>query len=261
MTNSQSLFGEQDVTPKTEAAIDQSQAAEEGTQGSVYNEVVGEGKRFRDAEALAKAKLEADTHIKRIEEENAELRKKNGSMATNYDAILAKLEEKKAVSVYDKKDAGKISESTEVDLDSWFESKLSEREKKLIEQANVQKARELMISTYGNVETANKIFEDLKAEKPYLVGGLNDLLKSDPNAFLNEVKFFKSPSQIGYEGNDPVGTIPNVPENRDARYLPWSEVCKVRRTDLKKYNTAEFKKLVEDSVSYYKSKGVNYYAT
>lgn len=40
-----------------------------------FSELVGEGKKFADAESLARAKAEADWHIKRIERENAEIRR------------------------------------------------------------------------------------------------------------------------------------------------------------------------------------------
>lgn len=39
-----------------------------------YAELVGDGKKFKDEKALAKAKIHSDQHIARVEKENAELR-------------------------------------------------------------------------------------------------------------------------------------------------------------------------------------------
>jgi len=46
------------------------------TQGDLLDSLVGEGKKFKDAEALAKAKVESDSHISKVEEENRALREK-----------------------------------------------------------------------------------------------------------------------------------------------------------------------------------------
>lgn len=43
---------------------------------TLFDSIVGDGKKFKDAEALAKGKILSDSHIQRLEEENASLRSK-----------------------------------------------------------------------------------------------------------------------------------------------------------------------------------------
>lgn len=64
-------------------------------QGDVdyFEELVGEGKKFADAKALAKGKVAADTHIQKLEQELASLREKAASGKTVED-LLSKLEER-----------------------------------------------------------------------------------------------------------------------------------------------------------------------
>jgi hypothetical protein len=57
-TDDQGLFSETDNNPDKD----------------FVSELVGEGKKFKDANALAKSKLASDTHILKIESENAQLR-------------------------------------------------------------------------------------------------------------------------------------------------------------------------------------------
>lgn len=231
---------------------------------SLYGELVGEGKKFSDAEALAKSKVEGDTHIVTVEEENAALRKKIESNSNNYDAILSKLEERENnnVSGKDKTDAVSISEPTEdVDLDQWFDDKLTQRDHKKIADANMQKSRELMIATYGNLETAVKVRDELLTTKPYMKEAINQLIISDPEQLIKEIQAFKSPEEVGNTSTDPIGNIPGGNPSSDGSRITWSEANKIRKSNLKQYNSPEFRQLMERSVAYDKQRGVDFYTT
>ncbi len=52
------------------------------TPEDVFAELVGEGKKFADAQALAKSKWEADRFIRQLEKENEELRQTVGKQST-----------------------------------------------------------------------------------------------------------------------------------------------------------------------------------
>src|SRR5690349_8192148 len=57
-----------------------------------FAELVGEGKKYADAAALAKAKKEADSFIEQIKRENAELRDRVASQAT-VDEIMTQIKQ------------------------------------------------------------------------------------------------------------------------------------------------------------------------
>ena len=59
-----SVFSEEQVTPATQSG--QATTPEAGTNPSVVGELVGEGRKFNDVEALAKGKLEADRFIEQM---------------------------------------------------------------------------------------------------------------------------------------------------------------------------------------------------
>ena len=64
-----SVFSEDQVTPATQS--EQVSAFEEPTSPSVLGDLVGDGRKFNDVEALAKGKLEADKFIEQMKQENA----------------------------------------------------------------------------------------------------------------------------------------------------------------------------------------------
>src|SRR5688572_12541162 len=50
-------------------------SGDDNNQGSILEQLVGEGKKFADAEALAKCKAESDAFIETLKREQAELRR------------------------------------------------------------------------------------------------------------------------------------------------------------------------------------------
>lgn len=259
MTNSASndfLGGEVAAPEQAAPAADQTAAVQE-----TFSTLVGEGKRFKSPEELAKAKLEADNHIRRIEEENATLRQKVEGMDNNYKTILTKLEEKSNANVSAKtnQDAPVVPKE-EIDLDTWFEAKLSAKEAKRIAEANMAACRNRMVETYGNIETAKKVRDEFLQAKPYMATALNTLLETDPEQFMREITSFKSPQEVGGTAVDPVGNMPGGRVDANSRYITWAEANEVRKKDIKRYNSPEFDKLIRESAAYYKSKGINYYS-
>ena len=59
-------------------------------QGTSLDQLVGEGKKFTDTEALAKGKFESDLFIKQLQEENATLRTQT-EKASTVDEVLAQI--------------------------------------------------------------------------------------------------------------------------------------------------------------------------
>lgn len=233
--------------------------AEQPRTEDVLSELVGDGKKFKSPEDLAKAKLEADKHISKIEEENAALRKKVEGLDSNYAAILAKLEEKKPTTVSATSDAAPVSKPSDLDFDTLIENRLTAREQRRIAEANMAKCKELMIAAYGDVETAKQIRDEFLKTKPYMKTALDELLTTNPDAFIKEVTSFKAPEAVGNLATDPVANLKNIQIAAEGKYITWKEANRVRREDIKRYSSPEFDKLVRESAAYYKSKGIDYY--
>lgn len=257
MTNEQTILGET-ITPDAVASdpIQTSEAAQAVQPTESYLSVlVGEGKKFADAETLARAKLDSDLHIKKLEEENKALRAKD----TNYDLILAELEKKQqpAIAYQDQAVAVVVKDNNE-ELDQLIESRLTIREQKQIQNQNTKATWEALAENYGNLEAAKKVLAEFVKTKPYMKDVLDDLGRNNPAAALKEILAFKSPDMIGSQSNNPLGDLPQVGA-KDAPVITWSEVNRIRTNDIKQYASSAFQSAVAQSIAHYQKQGLDYY--
>lgn len=152
-----------------------------------FVELVGEDKKFKTPQDLAKGKAESDLFIDRLQTENAELRKDLKAITT-----LAELTDKWALmqkqqtdpQVFEDNQSQKtVSEAlTPEKLESILNSKLSEHEKLKVRQTNASFVREELKKTFGD-----RFSSKLKTELDNL--GLteeqaNKMAEEQPKAFL-----------------------------------------------------------------------------
>lgn len=260
MTNSETVLGEMftpDVASPDQGQVDKP-VQEAQSSESYLNLLVGEGKKFSDAETLARAKLDADLHIKKLEEENKALRAKE----TNYDLILAKLEKEQKQSVA-YQDPAAVAEVKTPNLDvdqllEQFEAKLSKKEEKFKADNNVKATWIALTENYGNPETAKAVVQELITAKPYMKDVINKLGQTDPAAAIKEILAFKAPSTIGNKAVNPISNIPGVPQPPMA-VVTWSEANKVRRNDIKQYASPQYQEMIKKSIEHYQKQGLDYY--
>jgi len=162
-------------------------------------ELVGEGKKFSDPQALARGKVEADTHIARLERELAELREKANTGRT-VDDLLKKLEERNTQSNGNASNSGEYQPSSqgqnqnadagavqldESKIEELLSGKLNEFQKSQREQANLQHSVSVMQEKWGDnaqVEL-NRKAKDLGMSPE----GLKEYAKTNPSVFLTLV--------------------------------------------------------------------------
>lgn len=74
MSEQPNVFNTDPVIDAATSSLDNAPQVEAPTLSPVVSELVGEGKKFKDIEALAKSKLEADAFIEQLKGEGAEMR-------------------------------------------------------------------------------------------------------------------------------------------------------------------------------------------
>jgi len=117
--------------------------------------LVGEGKKFTDAEALARGKYEADLHVTGLEKQLAELREDldQGSkitelMALVKDQIIKPVEDPKPTPNVDPSDTSS-GQMTEEELKALIETHVSDRDSKTLETKNLMEADKALMDKYG----------------------------------------------------------------------------------------------------------------
>jgi hypothetical protein len=157
--------------------------------------LVGEGKKFKDDEELAKGKWESDNHIKNLEKELDGMRKELETRLT-MEKFMTELEKKNAIKplgdnppLSDEESNENVPKTTsglkQEDVERIISDKMTEAQKQASKKRNVDYVASELKKTWGN-DFQNKLLS--KAEE-LSVGTefLTDLASNHPQAFLRLV--------------------------------------------------------------------------
>lgn len=157
-----SVFSEEQVTPVTQS--EQVSSFEEPTSPSVLGELVGEGRKFNDVEALAKGKVEADRFIEQMKQENAALKSDLEKQAYKL-GVTNKMEEMASAPTAELLDpnnnnggttntANTQPSSSEADIESLVEQTLRKREQESVAKNNIAIVESELAQAYGTEASA-----------------------------------------------------------------------------------------------------------
>jgi hypothetical protein len=145
------------------------------TPASVLEGLVGEGKKFRDPESLAKGKLEADNHIKNLEQEMQQLRADLAARKTVEDQIQA-LQASKVVPNSPAATPAPVAPGqvafTEDDLNKRIKAITEQTKQEEATRSNVETVAGKLIALYGSEQKAAEAVEakakELNVSKKFL---------------------------------------------------------------------------------------------
>lgn len=151
--------------------------------------LVGEGKPYKTTADLAKGKLQADIHIKRVEQENKELREKAASAKT-VDDVIAAVQAKVAPDADNTENDPPEGSSAPQGLSAEQVAKIvaeqiTGRETAKVKDQNKERANRAMFELFG--EKAQAVFEK-EANTPELKEALIRLAEVDPDRFVSMFK-------------------------------------------------------------------------
>jgi hypothetical protein len=190
-------------------AVDQ-QEVQTGEQEALV-QLVGEGKKFKDHEALAKAKLESDMFIKKIQDENAKLREELDERLK----VSKVLEEIKKGSGNHSGDADKADANQhlldEDKINTLVEKKLNETVQKNTAKQNVLEADRLIVEKLGSREAALKFITEKAKDMGVDGAWLMNVASTNPKALyavlgLNDLTDKKQDTQTVAKQTSSVNT-------------------------------------------------------
>jgi hypothetical protein len=216
------LFSDDDVTPDKDFVA----------------EIVGDGKKFKDTNALAKSKIASDNHILRIESENAQLRqelKTRLSLEEFYDQVKTKMPSPSSPqhTLQDETERSEISiEQVESLVGKRFQEHMSQEQQK----NNLTYVQQEVERRLG--PNFKKLMRDRAAEVGEAEENLTTLAMTKPKLFLELMVPKVSPSE----------SIPNLPRtqidtgkmgNLGSTVRNQSFYAKLKQSDPKKYKSRE----------------------
>lgn len=134
-------------------------SSEEATPSSAVNELVGEGKKFKDVDSLASAKLESDKFIEQLKFENEAMRKEIGELSEvrsnskTIEDVLAALQSREQNEVSDNQ-AGTNS----ADVEDVVRNILNQEQAKQSAMSNRASVSEALTQRFGGDEAKAKEF-------------------------------------------------------------------------------------------------------
>lgn len=158
-------------------------AAEENS--NPLEALVGEGKKFKSVEDLARGKAEADAHIARLESEMAELRKDLGKSVDAAAQLNELRDELKALRTANPQ-ASRDNTSPALTVDgikALVNESLTQAERNRTAQQNIQKANDAMVQHFGSLEKASEAVKARAAVVGLSVQDLQLMAAKSPTAF------------------------------------------------------------------------------
>jgi len=156
------------------------------TPAETFTDLVGEGKKFKDVEALTKGKLESDAFIKRLEGEMKSLREElnsRGSLETELNNLKDELKRVKSEPVIQPKEQTAPA-LTGTDIKALVRDAVTDIEKSRTADQNIQVAHAEMVKKYGTTEKASEVLKKRAAEVNMSVVKLAELAAESPTAFF-----------------------------------------------------------------------------
>jgi len=185
----------------------------EDNQLSFVDQLVGEGKKFKDVEALARGKAESDRLIAELQTKQAE--------QDHAKSLLDKLQEKATVAPVTpepKQESPEGKENTTLkpeDVTSLLEDALAKRDQETIVKNNLKIVQEALVSAHGTEAQAVVLSKAKELNVP--AEFLDDMASKSPEAFLTLMGTPPSkPSPSLVQTNTNTSSV--VPSQKDARY-------------------------------------------
>lgn len=161
--------------------------------------LVGEGKKFRDVEDLAKGKLESDNYIEQLKAQLAEAQTK-ATEAKTVEELLAKINEQRTPPVTNVSAEANQPAKPAVTADDLAEKVREELSK--INQTNqvaqnVAEVTKKLLEVYGTEDAANAYIKARATELGVSVDFLQDVAAKSPKAFYDTIKLEQRTAAAG----------------------------------------------------------------
>lgn len=220
---------------------------------SYVDSLVGEGKKFKTIEDLAKSKLEADRHIKDL----SDLVEEEKSKGKTYQEILELLKKPAVVTTTE------VVPNQPVDLEAIVEKKLNDKEAKKIADANTEASLTELYKLYGSESKGKEALKKAGNNDKTIQDMLALLGSKNPQGFVDYVKSQVPPGSVTTIVSTPGVDKTQSPSTtiRDSDGLTWTQATEIRKTDPRRYNSASFRKELNDAAAKATRLGKDFFKT
>lgn len=197
-------------------------------------ELVGEGKKYKTVDELARSRLEADIHIAKVEKENKEMRDKLAGAKSIEDVLEAV--KAKSVSAEENPDNKVVEKATNSMTPEQVAKIVAEqvtglrtREQK---ETNLAKANAEMVKLYG--DKAQEVYQK-EANTPELQRVYRELAETNPEKFVALFHKPESKQQSLDTGGKNTAALPSLNQITGVQQGTQAFYSKLRKENIKLY--------------------------
>jgi len=202
------------------------------TNDSLLANLVGEGKKFKDAEALAAGKLESDQFIERLKSENAEMRKDMQTLQS----VVKEIKEARVTTPEQAAPQGVLAAE---DLTRLVRGEIEQTETKRIHEANLVEADRVLVAKFGSKELAQAAITEKARELGMPVSWLVDSAAKNPKALYQllglAAQQTQSTVQTGTQSTVNTDAQTFVPQGQGAAYGTKAYFDALRKSNPSQY--------------------------
>ncbi len=220
--------------------------------------LVGDGKKYKTVEELAKAYVHADVYINELKGK-LEDQTKTSSKLDEVIKALAKPQAEREPSVDNAQNSPALSKE---ELEQVVLNTINKKTTIEALNSNTDKAKAELIRLYGGEEGYASAIRTVLKKDPSLKEVLDEMARKSPDSMVEFIQT-KVPLPDGYTNAPNVGggSGGKTPSSIPSGVVSWKESQTIRRKDPKKYYSPEFKQKIIDSKTICDSKGIDYYNT
>lgn len=206
---------------------DQTTTQQQNSDGWLDRLVKEKGEQWKDPEVIAKGKIQADEHIRNLEEQLEEMRKDLGKQEYAKD-LLSKLQDKAPPTAGGKTEvpnSGSTQDNTNLDaskLESLIEQTLTAREKKQTATQNIAETDQRLADMFGT--EAGNVVKAKASELGMSLERLKEIASESPTAFftlIGEAKSKETNSTAKSTLNTSAGFTSTSGERTNEFYQKW----------------------------------------
>lgn len=226
------LFGTMTVTPDNYDEVDDT------SDKNYVEQLVGDGKKFKDANALAKGKMQSDLFIQQILAEKRDLEAKLNTNQSVEDLIKSLKNDSTPPNLGGERRPDEVTGTKPEDIQRIVQETVAAREEEAKKARNLSEVTETLRSQFGGnyVAELEERTKDLGVGKAFL----DDLAKTNPKAFLKLVGVEtkkETPMSVFSPPNTRVNTGAQIPSGNGEKTYSYYE--KIRKSDPATYRTLQ----------------------
>lgn len=222
---------------------------------SVLDALVGEGKKFKTVDDLAKGKMESDAFIARLQEEMADLRKEADrieELESQLEEIRQRNSDRANEGMQPKVGKDNTSPSlSESDIETLVQKALTKAETNRTATENILEANRKMIEAVGSKEKAQEAVAAASTRLGLSIDYLKNIAATSPTAFLNLMGTTGSADNKAPAPSAPHGTVNPMAEldgNKAVKPGTKAYYDAMRRKDRRLYFSAKVQQEIFEAV-------------